>query len=359
MNKRRFTVLLAAALICIMITGCSAQTAVNNEPSTEPTATPTPKAGIEAVFDKPVTLAIVSNGDEAVSALFFEAATREAQSMGVSITTKAAGSDFDAALAEAQNADAMIAFLPQAAENGTSLNDLNKPTVVFEAKKSSVPEGMSHLYYESDAELDMSLNAALTYPPHDTPVRLILIFESVDSVAYAAYHKLYDEGKIFTKEIYIASDEELGVGEWLTEKLNSYVEGMLDAVFTENTTLAASAGDTLSALNRTDMEVFCPGVTEDVVSRMQSDPEVFAQAVGQNDALAGVLCVRTALQMLHGEEAVTHALEPALINAANFGDDTVAALMAMDSEAAALYNTDWMDTLRDYYSTAAETNVTE
>jgi len=360
MNIKRFAALLAAALICVMLTGCSTETAANSEPSEQPTATPTPKTGIEAVFDKPIALSIVSNGDETASVLFFEAAVREAQSMGVTVTTKAAGNDFDAALNEAaQDADAMIAFLPQPAENATSLNDLNKPTAVFEANKSRVPEGISHFYYESDGELDMAFDAALTYPPHDTPVRLILIFESADSPAYTAYQKLYDEGKIFPKEIYIASDEELPVGEWLIEKLNSYVEGMLDAVYAENETLAIKAGDALSVLNRTDMEVFCPGVTEDVLSRMHRDPEVFAQAVGRNDALAGVLCVRATLQMLHGDQAVTHALEPALINAADFGDDTAAAMADMDSDTAAMYNADWMDTLRDYYSTLPSANDTE
>jgi hypothetical protein len=351
MSIKKIAALLIATLICITTAGCSTQTASNEGPSATPAPTPTPKQGIEAVFDKPVTLAIVSNGNEAASALFFEAATKEAQSMGVTVSATAASGDFDTALSEAaQEADAVIAFLPDA-DNSTAIGDLDKPLAVFETQKSAVPQGVSHFYYESDGELDLAFDAALTYPPHDTPVRLIMMFESADSPAYIAYQKLFDEGKIFPKEIYIAAEEEAEAGAWLTEKLNGYVEGMLDAVFAENVTLAANACDTLAALSRTDMEVFCPGVTEEVISRMQSHPDVFAQAVGRNDELAGVLCVRAALLMLHGEEAVSQAFEPELINAADLGDPA-----AMDSEKAALFNVDWMDTLRAYYSTNADTN---
>ncbi len=351
MNIKRFAALLTAALMCVMIAGCSVETAANEEPSSKPSATPTPKMGIEAVFDKQITLALVSNADDAASALFFEAAIAEAESLGVTVTTKATGNEFDLSEA-AQDADAVVAFLPQAMGEGTSLSAIDKPVAVFEAQNGNVPESISHLYYESDGELDMALNAALTYPPHDTPVRLIMVFESVNSPAYAAYQKLYDEGKIFPKEIYIASDEELGVDEWLTAKLDGYVEGMVDAVFAEDVSLAVSSCDALFALNRTDMEVFCPGVNNDVITRMQSAPEVVAQAVGRNDALAAVLCVRAALMTLHGEEAVTQAFEPAIINSADLGDDIVGALTASDSEKAVLFNADWMDTLREYYSTA-------
>ena len=355
MNNKKWIALMLTALMCILAVGCSAETAASGEPSEIPSPTATPKAGIEAVFDKPVTLAIVSNGDEEASALFFGAAGKEAKSMGVTVTTMAAGSGFDAALSEAAaNADAVIAFLPEAVTDYAALEGVEKPVAVFDAHKGSAPAGLSYLNYQPDAEMTMALDAALAYPPHEAPVRLILLFNSADSPAYAAYQQLYNEGKIFPKEVYIASDEQTGAGEWLTEKLGGYVEGMLDAVYAEDTALAISAYDALSALSRTDMEVFCPGVTPDIVKRMEQGPDVFAQGIGRNDALAGVLSVRAALQMLHGGEAVTQAFEPAVINAADFGDDAVAAMSAADSDKASLFNADWMDTLRSYYSTATD-----
>lgn len=358
MNIKKLAALLTAALMCVMIAGCTAETAASGESSAQPSPTPTPKVGIEAVFDKPVTLAIVSNGDEEASALFFGAAVREAESMGVTVSTMAAGSGFDTEVGKAAaNADAVVAFLPEAVTDYAAFEALEKPVAVFEAGKGSAPEGLSYLDYNPDGELNAALDAALNYPPHEAPVRLILLFKSADSPAYAAYQQLFSEGKIFPKEIYIAADEQTGAGDWLTEKLGGYVEGMLDAVFAEDTELAISACDALAALNRTDMEVFCPGVTPDIVSRMEQGPDVFAQGIGRNDALSGMLCVRAALQMLHGGEAVTQTFEPAVINAADFGDDAVAAMSAADSEKAALYNADWMDTLRSYYAEAADASA--
>ncbi len=353
MNKKRWTALLLAALMLILTAGCSAETAASGEPSVTPSPTATPKAGIEAVFDKPVTLALVSNGDEEASALFFGAAVKEAESMGVTVTTTAAGSGFDAALSEAAaDVDAVVAFLPEAVTDYAALEALDKPVAVFEPRKGTAPEGISYLDYAPDGELNAALDAALNFPPHEAPVRLILLFESADSPAYAAYQQFYNEGKIFPKEVYVASNEQVGAGEWLTEKMSDYVEGMLDAVFAEDTALAITAYDALDALSRTDMEVFCPGVTPDIIKRMEQGPDVFAQGIGRNDALAGVLSARAALQMLHGGEAVTQTFEPAVLNAADFGEDAVAALVAADSEKASLFNADWMDTLRSYYSTA-------
>jgi hypothetical protein len=243
----------------------------------------------------------------------------------------------------------LVAFMPEEGD-ASVLSGLGIPAAVFTVGGGSAPQGISHISYDPAKELDKAFNAALAYPPHDAPVRLILMFESEDSAAHAAYQALYDQGMIFPKEKYVAADSESSVGDWLTGKLEDYVEGMLDAVFTENPALAAAAGDALAALSRTDMEVFCPGITPDIVSRMQESPDVFAQAIGRNDALAGMLCVRAALGMLKGGEAVTQAYEPMVVDAVNIGADAVASLEAMDLEAAALFNERWMDELRAYYS---------
>jgi len=358
MNTRKMAALLTAAMLCIvLLLGCSAEPAATSSAQPEgtvtvtPAPTPTPKEGLEAVFGKAeISIALVSNGDEAASSLFFEAATREAESMGLTVTANAAGSDFEAAVRKAaESADMLVAFMPGEGD-ASALSGLGIPAAVFTAGGGSVPREISHISYDPAKELDMAFNAALTYPPHDAPVRLILMFESEDSAAHATYQALYDQGMVFPKEKYIAAGSESSAGDWLTGKLEDYVEGMLDAVFAENPALAAAAGDALAALSRADMEVFCPGVTPDIVSRMQNNSDVFAQAIGRNDALAGMLCVRAALRMLKGGEAVTQAFEPVVMDAVNIGADAVASLEAMELEAAALFNESWMDELRAYYS---------
>ena len=62
---------------------------------------------------------------------------------------------------------------------------------------------------------------------------------------------------------------------WVKKNLDRYVEGMIDAVFTEDEQLAMKALDTLEASSRTDMEVFSIGLSPTILARMQKNPEVF------------------------------------------------------------------------------------
>ena len=61
---------------------------------------------------------------------------------------------------------------------------------------------------------------------------------------------------IFPKES-VAADSESSVGDWLTGKLEDYVEGMLDAVFTENRRWRPLRA-TRWQRSRTDMECSAP-----------------------------------------------------------------------------------------------------
>ncbi len=357
----RFLTLLILAITFVFtaFAGCADTTdsPTGTTPTAAPTPTPTPKVGLDAVFGRErITIEVISNGSEEDSALFFEGAQAEAESLGVTLSTNAAGSGFDAAVSNAakNGADAVIAGLIEDQSNYSAINAAagkDIPITVFEMRKSDAPASVSHIYYNPDNEADLAFDAALNFPPHDTPVRLILMFESKESESYLLYQQLYDEGKIFPKEIYIASEEEKTAGEWLTAKLDGYIEGMLDGVYAEDTALALSALDAIEALSRTDMEVFCPGVTSVTVERMANNAEVFAQAAGANTYLAGALSVRAALKGLKGEGSVTLELQPTVINASDLAENGVQALIDFYGETAATWNESWMDVLREYYGT--------
>jgi cytidyltransferase-like protein len=110
-------------------------------------------------------------------------------------------------LRKAESAGVDVVFLPEPADMAaieSAAADL--PVTVYGIEKASVGDSVSQIYYSPGNETDMALGAALAYPPHDTPVRLILMFESADSASYAAYQKLCDEGKVFPKEVYVASE---------------------------------------------------------------------------------------------------------------------------------------------------------
>ena len=67
MNTRKMAALLTAAMLCILLLGCCAAPAANSSAQPEgtvsvtPAPTPTPKEGLEAVFDKAeISIALVS-----------------------------------------------------------------------------------------------------------------------------------------------------------------------------------------------------------------------------------------------------------------------------------------------------------
>ena len=338
--------IILAVLLCFAA-GCAVQTAAPAATETQaptpapteapppPTPSPTPKVGIEAVFGKPITIGIA--GELPEDSLFLNGVRNEAKQLGVHLVK---------ANAESLNAqvDALIAFRMDGADIDAAITNASNaglPVCVFETGRTSVPDGASHIYYTPDGEAEMALEAALAYPPHDPPVRLILLFESRESAAYHEYEALYAQGKIFPKEVYIASESETDVQTWMTERLDDYVEGMLDGVFADSETLAGDAFDVLQPIGWHNTEVFCAGCDAGVKARMEAAPEVFAQAAGMDESLAGVLCVRACLLMLHSEAAVSLELTPRLIDAAQ---------LQPDEELSAIYNADWMNTLRDYYA---------
>ena len=134
----------------------------------------------------------------------------------------------------------------------------------------------SVITYDDTQEIDMALDAVLTYPPHDAPVRLFALFTSEDSAASVRYEELTAEGKIMQKRTWYAAeavgepeDEEpteepeesaqstespqiqdgdmskatLLAQEWVAERLESYYAGMVDAIFAETEELAVAAAN--------------------------------------------------------------------------------------------------------------------
>lgn len=370
---KKFFALLMVIFLVIAFGACSAAPA--NSPATSGTGSDPSKSGepapsgdvspspspsetpaIEKVFGKAVKIAVLSNGSDSDSALFFAGVQNEAAALGIEVVTEASGEGFDSSVAKyaGDGADAIIAYYPKPAESYSSLQaalDKKIPVSLFELKKGDVPVGVSHTYYNGADEIAKALNACLDYPPHEAPVRLISLFENKKDAAYSAYSKYLNQGKIFPKELYIAADSKQKADAWLSGKLGGYYAGMLDAVFAGSMDLALKAGDVLKAKKRSDMEVFCPGISQAIVERMTENPDVFAQAIGANEFTAGVLNVRIAAGMIKGGQPATEEFLPVVLNAADLvKSGEQAAFAALAGDQAAKYNESWMDTLRAAYA---------
>jgi DNA-binding LacI/PurR family transcriptional regulator len=345
------------ALIFIgCMTACSAapQTATaENTASVSPAQPSQSKDPIEKVFGKKIKIAAVSNTDDKKSEWFFSGVKQEAEALGAEVQTNAAKDNYET---EAQNfaeagVDALIVFLYDPDDSYDKLEAIAKdiPVSVFEMEEGGDTSSISRVTYNAQAQVDMALEATLAYPPHDTPVRLISMFENNKAQAFATFKTNIDNGKIYNKAQYVVSeDKEKTADVWIKEKLDRFVEGMIDAVFAEDEELAIHALDQLEAAKRTDMEVFCIGMSSELVERMQKNPEVVPQAIGANSVFAGVLNVRIVLDMLKGAQSVKEEMKPSIINASDLKDkDTVAFLSALVPDGLTKdYNETWMDELR-------------
>ena len=74
---------------------------------------------------------------------------------------------------------------------------------------------------------------ALNYPPHLAPVRMVGLFSSESSAAYALWTAEQASGGVFSKQAYIADASEVSLADWLNDAFSRYYPGMLDGIYAE------------------------------------------------------------------------------------------------------------------------------
>lgn len=198
-----------------------------------------------------------------------------------------------------------IAIVYLAAEERT-LPQVGFPVYAFAANGQSV-SGIPYLGYDGSGAARVALDDALAYPPHLAPVRMIGLFTSETSSAYALWTEQKAAAQVFAKEEYFASSAELSLSDWLNEAFTRYVPGMLDAVFAETGELAVAAADTLASLERDDIEVFSAGIDHQAAEKLSP---ILVCAVGMNRYDAGAQCFAEASKQFSGEQAKSGILLP-------------------------------------------------
>ena len=294
-------IVLFAILLLIPLPACSESDAAlsTQSPSPVPAIAVTPTATPVAI--KPVIA--VFGADEAPAFLEGIRTACEESGNGVEILQVTGGLP---ALGKysAGESDAAIVYLTGSADQ---LPKASIPVFVFAAEGQDVPVEIPHLTYNGETAPRLALNDALSYPPHLAPVRLIGLFTSQSSSAYALWTGDQASGKVFAKEEFFQETSEVPLAEWLSETLPLYYPGMLDAIYAETGALAIAAADALASLGRDDVEVFSAGTDADANQKLSS---ILVCTVGINPADAGARCFAEAAKLLTGGSAQSGVLLP-------------------------------------------------
>ena len=213
---------------------------------------------------------------------------------GVSLLTKYSAAEADAAIVYLTSADQ----LPKA----------SIPMFVFAEEGQNISAEIPHLTYSGDTAPQLALDYALSYPPHLAPVRMIGLFTSQSSPAYALWTSEEASGKVFAKEAFFQDTSEVSLAEWIGSTLPLYYPGMLDGIYAETGALAVFAADALAGLGRDDVEVFSAGTDAHAAEKLSS---ILVCAIGVNLKDAGTRCYSEAAKLLSGTSAEGGILPPA------------------------------------------------
>ena len=295
-RSARHTAIILMLLFCLAMSGCSApflMMSATPEPTPNVSPTPSPSPTAEPV--------ITVFGTESSSA-FASGLSAAAKEGGIPLEFVSEGIT---ALANyhANGAAAAIIYLDQ---NG-SIPKSNLPVYVFSAGGTALPTGSVGLRYQSLGTEQAALDEAIAYPPHLAPVRMIGLFTSANSKAYAVWSAAVAEGQVFSKREFIADTDEEALEDWLADIFSRYFPGMLDAVYAENGALAVAAADRLASLARDDVEVFSAGTDAEALSALSP---ILICAVGRDWEAAGNRCYTEAAKLLSGQDVQSDTLSP-------------------------------------------------
>ena len=191
------------------------------------------------------------------------------------------------------------------------------PAVVFAPEGADVPEDAVCVRAVADAAAQETLEAAIAYPPHDTPVRLFGLFTGRESAACLAWQQGVAEGRVYVKGAYYVSEAEgQTAAQWMAGRLVDYYAGMVVGIYAETAALALGAAEALLAAERADMEIFCADLDDALLELMQAHPQLIAQAYGVDEAEAGRQSASLAARLIRGEEAEEAALTAAPVTPA-------------------------------------------
>ncbi len=306
---KRISCLLLFSLL--LFAGC---TPLAVEPEATPAVTPAPLP-TPAPIPTPAPLAVLCVADctEEEAAGFFSGAEQAAQAMGWQLTKAAAPEGFDSFLQHG-GYDGILALCTRQSTSFDALREAMKTgacIAITDMLFRVPPAGAAYAWYEPGDAAALALETALAYPPHDTPVRLIALLEGKGSPADSVFQDGIAQGKILKKALHYETDSKQNPQDFFEDQLDRYVEGMVDAVFVENTALAKVALTALAARGRTDMEVFSvPGVLQEQIDLCEK--WTFPVAMGADFEAEGNQAAQALGVLLAGGDPAYRAFTPVI-----------------------------------------------
>lgn len=275
MRMKRFVPLLP--LLMLLACACTPRApAATPSPAAPPPPTPSPSP-------VPVIAVAVPAFEEG----FYAGFALGADASGAEIRTVSA----DAADALAfPGRGVLVAALSEAEpdyEPYFSLMTRGIPVLLIAPGGQRVPDGIPYIGYLAEGAARLALDAALAYPPHDTPVRMLGLFSDKSSDAYAAFQAAAKDGRVFRKDAFTGDSVEADA--WMQKKLAAYYPGMLDCIYAETPELALAAHAALHHAGRDDVELFTAAVSDALLSAMRDDALLLPMAAGWNPVRAGRL----------------------------------------------------------------------
>ncbi|HWP22061.1 MAG TPA: hypothetical protein VN417_04890 [Candidatus Cryosericum sp.] len=215
--------------------------------------------------------------------------------------------------------EALASYQPQGAvcavvywnDPAIAIPSVGFPLFVYAARGQTSAGSNPMLVYDASDTAESTLELAISYPPHETPVRLIGLFASETSTGYAVWKEAAATGRVFSKAEFFLNDSELQAASvWFAERLDEFYPGMIDGVSAETGELAIAAVHQLRGRVRDDMEVFSCSSDADADLSLSS---LMPVVIGADLYKAGGLCYEGAFTMLQGKAVESSVLVPSAL----------------------------------------------
>lgn len=307
-TPKKATVAGISLLFAVLLGGCGVLSASTPE-STEavPSASPVSLATASPAPAEPTPLPeLVVFGAEA-SRSFQEGLTDAAAQGQYAVTFVSGGVE---ALSSYQP-DGSVCAVVYWNDPKDSLPVVGFPVFAYAARGQTGAGNVPLLVYDASGAAEDTLERAIAYPPHETPVRLIGLFSSEASPGYTAWKAAVAKGRIFSKAEFFLDDLEMQAASvWFAERLDEFYPGMIDGVFAETGELAIAAVHQLRGRVREDMEVFSASSDADADLSLSS---LMPVVVGADLYKAGELCYDSACALLQGKTVDSSVLFPSTL----------------------------------------------